>query len=714
MANITEFTNPDAARGLQIPNGGAEAFGQAGYHVARIAHQIGEDATEVQGAIDQHEQLQQHADATQKSSDLMDTVYGNGDGSWKQFHANGGTLDDYKTILDEQYQHISDGITNEKVRTNFADTKADQVATMVRSFAVDEANTAGVKAVDAQNNSVESTAKILATHPELADKLIPQTLKGAHQAFQIAAVDNTATAGFDEKASARMAQGAIDGIIENATGPNATAAQITAAKTMITNPDGAIYKAATQQQIYDASKRLDTIADSQDNIASAVAKTQVPTWTGQVRAGDPEAYQALTNLMSNPPGKTEKEREVAAAEIGTERDKAAKYFTVTQGLRSMPQPDAEAAVAGLDTREPDNMALKDFVQTRAKEYAAAPAEKTMSEDPVTNAAFSNYTQQPTPQNFQKYLTASSSWQDKFFPATGANPIPHQLIPAALRGDISTKLRAAEQNKEGSAALVGNELSTLKTLAGPQYTDVVHELLHSQILRPGEYAAANMMTDPHAAPLVGEALHADGMSKTELDTASRLSGNAADALARNAMAPLADTFKGWPTDEVDAYTTSLANMLRVRSIGSHVPDADEAAGLAQRMVSHNYTLTGNLRIPASMDAIAITGGVRQTLDGIGSRDLIVPPSTLGKSASKDVYAGDIQRNGEWTTNSAGDGAMLFDGTGAPVYERGLKGIPRPVTVLFKDAATLGNTHASPGIPGGPVPVANSLFQQPGKI
>jgi hypothetical protein len=140
--------------------------------------------------------------------------------------------------------------------------------------------------------------------------------------------------------------------------------------------------------------------------------------------------------------------------------------------------------------------------------------------------------------------------------------------------------------------------------------------------------------------------------------------------------------------MSAYQNSLVTLIQAKG------DINSAGALAAKMVMGEYQFAGSLRMPTDVNAAQVVTGTKSVLADIPNHKLVIPPSYSGTGPAdqKAEYTRSIQEYGHWSTNSSGDGALLYDEQGTPVYEM-INGQQRQVSLKFTDLQAIGAAHPS---------------------
>lgn len=675
MGNITEFENPLASRGLEIPTQGAAAWEQAGYHEARIAHQIEGDVNQTLGNFSEHEAMDQITDHNNKLQAFEERINGDGPGSWNEAKAKGIDANDFiKNTFQPGLDEVGNDVTNKRARFAAIATR-NAVSTSYHNKLLSEQNQIdGDKAVTSAQDTINAGTKVLLANPAVIDaQLIADTAKVDSIPF-LANKPPNERAKLRDSIAVAYATAAGDSWMEQAENPNATAEQIEHVKALINDPKGRINISAPLGKLQEWNLRLDKALGSSDNTRAeigALAFHDGLAHMEQYGDGDHKVQDIIDAMPSRSSA-----QQVKRAEMQRQYDQAGGVYKTLSTSKDLSGADVGTKLDSLATEyktappsEAGRVAdefkiLSNYETQRQQAFRQSPADFVISTNPTVANAFKAFQAAPPEQkakDFQVYAAASDAEKNRLYPG-----VSKDILPSPMKTQIGEAMSAINSSPNG-AVQAASELNQLRDTTGPYWSQAVHELYHDKILLPGQYVAGAMMNDPGAASLASEALRAAAMPKADIDKLSNLSETQATKLARDAMADLADTFQGSSTDEVAAYQTTLAAMLRARSTGSHTMTDTDASYLASRMVLNAYSLQGGMRIPKSMDADAVVAGSKSVMGDIASHNLVLPAGSHGPMVEKDQYVHDVQNYGKWTTNQAGDGAILLDQQNVPVYE-----------------------------------------------
>jgi hypothetical protein len=255
--------------------------------------------------------------------------------------------------------------------------------------------------------------------------------------------------------------------------------------------------------------------------------------------------------------------------------------------------------------------------------------------------------------------------------------------------LGNKLSAITQTPEG-ATQAGQLLIQYQNMSGSYWTQVSHELFRDKVLTPSQYVAAQMFTKPDAIGLAQDLLRASTAKPGELVAQSGISDAKAQKAAAAALAPLRATLGDAANGNelMSAYQNSLVTLIQAKG------DINSAGALAAKMVMGEYQFAGSLRMPTDVNAAQVVTGTKSVLADIPNHKLVIPPSYSGTGPAdqKAEYTRSIQEYGHWSTNSSGDGALLYDEQGTPVYEM-INGQQRQVSLKFTDLQAIGAAHPS---------------------
>lgn len=451
--------------------------------------------------------------------------------------------------------------------------------------------------------------------------------------------------------------------------PNATPQSLDVAYGKISNPDGELFKSMSPG-------RLATIQDEFDKAKVGVASTQFAGVAAQwddmraaVRAGNPAAIswtqQNLNNVMGSTP--KEKAEEIAKRQQGFADDQAyAKQATAFAGktlpeLKQMSEtvlpPDAERSAADKGTA-----ASQEVAKNMVRAYDSDRTGYMLQNNVAVGTAYQQFQQNPSAQTFQNYAAKTTAAQSQFDP----DRIP-AVLPSDLINNIASTMTKVTQTPEG-AAQVANTLTQLKNQTGQYYNEAVHELMDKHILNGSQFAAAQLAGNPKSWALGQEGIRAAAVSDSDLTKTSGVSKASADKVMQQSLTTLAPTFADTTNGHelMASYIDFGSDIMRARG----KVDTTTAGQIAQAAVLGRFTIQNNLRIPNNMDASDVSNGAAMTLAQISKRNIQPPPSFsgFGPALQHDAYMDDVKDFGHWSTNARGDGAILYDQYGAPVYEK----------------------------------------------
>ncbi len=665
----------------------AEPLAEAAYHVERFArvgaeeitqgaHQFGAGLKELAGQMQQSEVLDLSSKMSNAELDLTK--------SYEQAKQTADPTDNtwaqkwFDNTVTPTLDKLGENVESKQAQDYFQRYRNSLQQDFFKRAVNDQAAMYGQASVNAFNSNINNTAKTLDLNPmgvQSAIDRVPMLAEGLPASAKTKAV---------EEAQQHLAQYAGDGLIEQAT-RTGTPDAVAAARKLLSDPNGAYLKYAPAGAYNTWQDRLDKADQTIGATNSEIAKIQWPKLLTGVREGDAASMQAAQQFADGYIGSNAKETAVERARLGSELLDAVGVQRATSRFRDMPDPEARAQIPALEEadRAGDKTAKASLeaIRDRDRQFHSDPVSYTLANNDMVRSRAQAFGANPNPQTFAAFAAATSAEQARLYP----NDVP-KVLPQQMKDDIAGKLRNADTQENGWTGAAAS-LAQLKNTTGSYWIPAVHELYADHILKPGQYVAGAMMANPQSAPIAGEVLQATAQ-KDFKDSA--LTEALAFKMARQSLGSLADTFKGAAsTEPVDAYVTSLAAVLRQRSIGTSTADQTMSDRLATTMILNNYHIQDGLRIPANMDPKAVSTGARSVLGDIGNHNLILPISStgLGPQALKDQYVSDLKSYGSWTTNERGDGAVLLDQQNTPVWEKNKDGHIVPVELKFDEMARL---------------------------
>lgn len=170
MANITEFTNPDAKGGLQIPGGGAEAAMAEGRHISGALHAAGEGAEAAYGAIQQQNEIQDVSTLgadTAKATRALDDAQKNALNSADPNNIHKAGEDFLNGDAEDIIQTVGANVSTSRGRVLAAKAQSDLRLMATRTTAADVSNISGSVVRSNLVQSANTYSQLAHEHPEM-------------------------------------------------------------------------------------------------------------------------------------------------------------------------------------------------------------------------------------------------------------------------------------------------------------------------------------------------------------------------------------------------------------------------------------------------------------------------------------------------------------------------------------------------------------------
>ncbi len=684
MPEIRDYTAPLREPG-QID---VQPLAEAAYHIERQAKNVAESIRQGteglnQGLKDIAERQQQAEtlDTAKKMSDWHLTAVQSLEQARQSADPHDATWLSkwYETNVTQPLDKMSEGIESPKAQDYFQthrDSIENELFTKGASYQSEMLGNAHV--ADA-NGLIDNAVNRLSIDPSSLHAEL-QRLPSTMQAIPAQARET-----MQQEATNHMVLAAGNGVIARIATPEGAEA----AKKVLFDPDGDYMKGAPRGAVDEWQQKIIEKTNTLVATQFDILKTQVPDLVKLARQGDPDAANRLTLLAQQGSASPDKAMKVAGAEISRDLNDAQQFFKATRAINDMPEPAMRAAVDSLppeEARTPAQAAVAAAAKQRDADFHKDPATYMTTNDSVVQSRFQAYAQQPTPQNFQAYAQTTIAAQGRLYPHDTPKILPPQFVD-----DVAAKMKAIPDTPDGWQQ-AATTLQQLQQTTGSYWNYAVHELQNAHVLKPGQYVAGMLMGQPQSYALAGDVLKATSMSGEDLYKSSGVTEASAYTTARAAFkdfnATFSDTTNGHELTE--SYVTALADVLRYK--GKDAMNAGTAQRLANAMILDRYNVRGGLRIPKDFDDMDVAQGANSVLGDIKNHDLVPPPSfsNFGPALQGDAYKADVQDFGHWSTNAKGDGAMLFDQYGSPVYEK-KGGQTVPVELQYSDLQKLGRQN-----------------------
>lgn len=674
---------------------------QAAYRVEKTGAIEGEAFRQIgqvaQGAVNKYEDAEAQkettdlaAKATKADLDLTqqyEDAKQKGDPNDPNF-ANDFITNHVQPALDSMGQDLN----TKKGQAMFAELTDKMTSEYGKRAIVDHAVMSGNAAVDTATDAVQNYSNIVTSDPTL----LP------HASSMLQSVAATIPAEhrgeFLSKANEAVYGAAGKALVDNTLkDPNATPASIAARTAYLDDPANGFQKNMNADTYSALHKQLEAGAETVGNTQSQIDKQALPSLLSRVQNTGVDVGGQTQSLIDNYKGKSAEETAVTKAAMQRQLDASLAYGSATKDVPLAPRQDILNQIGQLDTqiknagpKDLENLqvkqaALATALQARDKEFMADPAAYVLNHNPAVQGAYSNFQQAQTPASFAKFAQTSMSEQTRLYP--GATP---KLVTAYMEQGIAAKMSNITNTPEG-ATQAGAILNQYQNLSGPYWTQVSHELFADKVINPTQYVAAQMFDRPNSFGLAQDLLRASTTPKADLAATSGIAEAKADKAAAAALAPLRATLGDAANsgELMDAYEKSLTTLIMAKG------DINQASALADKMVMGQYQFAGSLRMPTDVNSSAVVAGTKSVLADIGNHKLIAPPSysNTGPADHSAEYARSVQEYGHWSTNSTGDGALLYDEQGTPVYEK-VNGQTRQVSLKFNDLQAIGQKNSLP--------------------
>jgi len=712
MPTLPTFDSPKASQGLQVSDIGVGAYEEEARVFGRVGHELGDVAANIGNTIEQSQRAEDAVDFTNKSTDF--NIKSEQD--WLKAQKEGTSAEDFLANTYEPGANaLLEGMRTDKGRQAAEMALAEQRRAFATKIYGDEAKAAS----DNGKISLENSGNAYGT--QAFDN--PSGVQGyfnawSHSAAFLAGATKLSAADLSEitqKGGEYMYGQAAAGLLHNfMVDPAPTQAKADAIKAILGSDDYRKYLGAHYGEYID---KLDKAVGANDDVQGEIAAQALPSIYKAIESGDVKrADQAEALIAGDRHGD---HPEVRQAEQRRQLADALAVGTASQGMVNVSDAAAQNALPALQAKMRDPSTTPDQLAPLQRQYDAILKAIKSRDDGIksdgaqyflnnpqlygtVNAKYQKFLQTKDPKDFAAYATAVAAAERTINPA---NPV--RILPQELFRDVAAQIGAATQDPEG-ALTVATTLSNLRTLTGPYWNGVAHELQANGVLKGGVFAAAQLMGNPQSWSLGQEIIRASVLKDEDLTLSSGKPRAAADMIAAKALKDLSATFAETTNGHelVDSYVHAISDVMRARG----TVDATTAANLAQTMVLDRFNIRSNLRIPKNLDDRDVADGAENVMAHIDTHNIIPPPSFSGLKgeAQRTAYVQDVRDYGHWVTNAQGDGAQLRDQFGSPVYERNQKGASVPVEVPYTDLEKIGR-----GIRG-PLNVVGRFLTNPGSL
>lgn len=709
MANIPVY-DPSAqiGQGFSIPTQGAEAFGQAGYHVARIAHQIGEDASVITNQLETQEgmdQLTTHNDNLQK---LDATIRGDGPGSWNEAKGQGVSADAYISgTVQPGLDALDEGLTNKKARYAAIQARNSTLIGYTKEFHAEQNQIDGDNAASVASSAIRLGSNQLLSDPTNLGSQLKSVTAQVDGLQYVANLPPGKRVEMRKQISDELTSAAIDGWVSKATNnPNTTPAQVDAIRQIFTDPNGEFASAPTAK-LNEALEKLARVKDTSGAVQGYQAEQELADVNKAIRDTGPTQellarQAALTPLIQ---GTTAAETADKQFKTARDNESAVAFGQTAKEVMTAPSTDLKPAVDAVATAlgkatDPDQLrqleakrdALNQAIVKRDKEYNADPVAYTQKYSPTVAAATQAFSSNPTPETFGAYATVTIAEQRRLEPYRVPALLPKQEMDRV--GSALANSRTAENGAASATSVLQNEAA----LTGRYWPQAANEMLHSHVINEPQFLAGQLFGKPGASGLAQELMQVSMMKTEELETGNKLSLKQANASAAKAIQPLLQTLAPQTGGRqlADSYQNGIASLLlsRAKVAGAAGNPDSDATAIARQMIMGDYTFSGTLRIPnGAGDAGLIESGTGAVQADLKNHNLVIPPSFSGlrPGPQHDDYLLALQAHGQWVTNGDESGAFLLDPQGNQVTEM-KGGHAVPLELKWGDLAKLATPAA----------------------
>lgn len=689
----------EIGRGLDIPTGGAEAYGMAGRHVAQQMRVATEGLSSVADAIDTHEAVQQSTDWSNQRLQIQNSIEGDGPDSWKVFHANGGTADQYMEKVQKQYDAASQSVSNPRAHAAMVEGTNRDLLDYQRHFQSDQVISDQNDAHASALNTRDQNAKLIQSDPTRLGGFVADH-SSEHVILKAAGYTPGQLAAYDREANGIYAKSAVDGLITKATLPTANPAQIDAISNLVNDQKGPIWQNLSPDQLNAANQEIAKARETQGNIAAAVQDVQRPVLLTALRQGDPNAYGTLTQMANNPKGTTAQEKAVYSAEVLRDRDEAQSFYEGSNTISNMSETDARNLVESMpveSARTPQQKGIVEAYKDREEGLNKDPTGWISTHNRTAASAYSAWQQNPNPQTWASFAITQTAIQKKLRPDE-----PVHLLTPETKAQAQDIVRSITQTPEGASG-ASKQLFNMAQTFGGSWHSIAHDLMDQHVISREQYAAARLYGDPSRQGEGERILTASAMKPGDRFDIKGVPEAEARKEAQTALARFVNSL-GNVNDRADVvagFTDALTHVLQVNGDTNNLHAL--ATSEANKMLLSDYNFAGSthtIRVPSGIDSDAVTSASEHALNTIDTHDLIIPKNYGSMNAANHAqnYKRTIQLTGQWYTNEDGSGIKLYDQDMHNVMEK-RNGKIVPVELSWNDL-TRGNAAkaAQPGQTG----------------
>ncbi len=687
----------ELSRGLEIPTGGASAAMAAAYHAAREIR-VGTEA--VAGAV---EQYGRHKDI-QETTDLNN---GFGDA---ELAARAGfkqaLADDPKTDPQEWFDaHVApvldklgEGATQEGSRAHYAEMRNKLHIGLLTEWSAQRSHIDADAAVNSVDNNYNEAGKVVVADPAALGVQLGLARSKTAASFKAAGVPQDIHDPHIREQEATLGLIAADSVAHQAERVGASQIQIDAARQMVNDPNGDIYKTIDSKALRTINDRFDKAEATAGDVNGLLAKQQLgDVYTQMKNNGGVDTQGRGASLIQSLPERTP-EQIATKSEAMRNYESALSYGKVADDLWLAPDSSLPKIAQGVQDAaktetDPDKLrqlqagthAIFDVIGNDGRGGARA---KALEKDapgyvnlhsPSAASAYSEWQQNPTPQTWSAYATVQTAIQQKMRPDE-----PVHLITPEIKTEAQDIVRSITQTPEGAAG-ASKQLYQMAQTFGNSWHSIAHDLMDSHVISREQYAAARLYGDPSRHGEAERILTASAMKGGDRFDLHGIPEEKARKAAISALSGFEATL-GNVNDRgevLSGFTDALTHVLQASG------DASPAAATreAQKMILDENQFVGathTIRAPANLNGDAITTSSEAALAGIGNRAILVPRSntSLNESDQRANYIRTLQLTGKWYTNADGSGVNLYDSDMHNVMER-FNGKLVPVTMKWSD-------------------------------
>lgn len=671
--------------GLRVPEGGAEAMLRAGQHAQQEIRVLGSAAEDVYNTIQAHQELQEN----NGTNDFEGANYASTQDAWRQQIAkdpNTDPLQWWQDNVSPQWDKQQENVSTLGGQRHLAEVRSasrmaflHEAVTQQRQMSIDTATASSNAIYDDAEKAVRDDPASLPIQAGLARVKVggvldaanvPAPLKAEHMREQDQRLGDAAVEAIAGKAELAQPGTDYDGILK-----------------VLRDPSSPYYQMSSPKGRDAAIERVEHAQATAGNIAAAVQDVQRPILLDQVAQGDPKAYDTLTQMAANPKGNTPEARAVYTAEVLRDRDEKHAFYEGSQTIYNMSDTEARHLVESMPLAP--NAAQKGVIE------AYKDREAGLNKDPVgwitqhnatANAAYQAWQQNPTADNWNKLAITQTAIQKRLRPDE-----PVHLLTPEIKAQAQGIVTAITQSPEGAAG-ASKQLFQMAEQYGGSWHSIAHDLMDEKVISREQYAAARLYGDPSRQAEGEKILSASAMKAGDRFDAHGIPEAKARKEAQAAMQPFIDSL-GNVNDGGDVwggFVDALTHVLQVSGDPNNLPTLARAE--ANKMLLSEYSFAGathTIRVPANLDADAITRGTESVQNAIDQHNLVIPRNYGGMNAANHAenYKRTIMLTGRWYTDETGTGAKLYDQDGHNVMEI-RNGRAVPVRIDFKELARIG--------------------------